>query len=105
MVDSNYGVKVDPNTVTQYVNKTDSKGNMIFEGDIVNIFRRYVSLEYYKTVSVVVDQHTLITDKGGYWFPQDTVNVEIIGNIYDNFDLLSENKQKWVKNIWFKQEV
>lgn len=90
-----YGA-VDPETVGQYTGVTDKNGTKIFEGDIV---------KYGDTVhNVVFEQRngtaffglvysTLETLSFGYY--QDLKQIEVIGNIYDNPELLGdENNEK-----------
>lgn len=80
--------KIDRNTLCEYTGLTDKNGNRIFEKDIVAVCdmgtgyskRRIQAVEY---------------DKGGYSFYRDYGDihfVEVIGNIYDNTDLLSDKE-------------
>lgn len=73
---------VNPETVGQYTGLTDKNGKKIFEGDIVkDIVGRMKAVEFYN---------------GRYYpfisFPEYTCwnidEVEVIGNIYDNPELL-----------------
>ena len=92
--------EVDPETVGQFTGLTDKKGKKIFEGDIVktwqnNIgkieFGQYWDEEiegyFYGYAWIGKDEYeesiTLSLDK--YWDGH-----EVIGNIYDNKDLLKE---------------
>lgn len=75
--------KVDPKTVGQYTGLTDKNGTKIFEGDIV--LRRK-------------DKELVFYDDGGFspfaipgWeCTPDADEVEVIGNIHDNPELLAE---------------
>lgn len=86
--------EIDPETVGQYTGMTDKKGTKIFEGDIIECdwFNAMVKIEHRK--------HLIIFDRAsfcGEWrignnkynnFLHDTFNRKIIGNIYDNPELL-----------------
>lgn len=82
-------IEVIPETVGQYTGLTDKNGKKIFEGDIVKNSRD-VGLLYYK------EKNSAFTVKGweyGYWLWHDKEDIEVIGNIYDNPELLQEGKQ------------
>ena len=87
--------KVIPDTVGQYTGLTDKNGKRIFEGDIVDCWSEGVNA-----------QGTVQQRRDGLWiiFPawQKTImwglcpdeysntSVEVIGNIYDNPELIAE---------------
>jgi uncharacterized phage protein (TIGR01671 family) len=89
---------VDIGTVGQYTGLTDKNGEKIFEGDIIKQINSYDNLEIIGVVrfsksSQFVISHTY-TEKENYYksgmkkaFAIKT-NCEIIGNIYDNPELL-----------------
>lgn len=82
--------EVHPETVSQFTGLTDRFGKMIFEGHIVNII---TDINGYKsTYSSTVQEVKYIADNGvAVFYPfnnSDMVEVEVIGNIYDDKELL-----------------
>ena len=99
--------EVDPDTVGQYTGRTDKNGKKIFEGDIV----RYVNPdEDAVTGRVSYGEHSYsgtheigfyvawqkpewamyLRDDLGFW--TNFREIEVIGNIHDNPDLIEVNK-------------
>ena len=84
--------EVDPETVCQYTGLTDKNGRKIFEGDIVEGNSEYFTFTH--------PYGKVVYDGGQYLISFDDVledieclgawanDVEIIGNIYDNPELL-----------------
>ncbi len=78
--------EVIPETVSQFTGLVDIYGKKIFEGDIVNIV---TGINGYKsTYSSTIQEVKYIVDNGiAVFYPfdnSDMVEVEVIGNIYDN---------------------
>ena len=79
---------IDPETVGQYTGLTDKNGVRIFEGDIVSLVKHDGLI--YKVVYVPC-RYELVNSKGVNCFVLDiykSENIEVIGNIHDNPELL-----------------
>ena len=96
-------IPVDPETVSRYIGGDDINDAKIFEGDIVRTyFRGGIGFEN----AIVVDIGCLIDcGDGRCWYPQDTIDVEVIGNIWDNFDMIPERSQRWVNSSFRRERV
>ena len=108
-----YCWKVDPKTVGQYTGLTDKNGVRIFEGDIVHAIYQsnYVGMKnidfgigvveycgnYYSHASYEIN---IIGEIGSRVFSASLEGgVEVIGNIYDNPELLETAAKPAAKNI------
>ena len=82
---------VDIGTVGQYTGLTDKNGTKIFEGDIVKGNKDIFTKDLIFTV--VFDEYCrwmIVSTYGHYLLARNHEDVEIIGNIYDNPELLKE---------------
>lgn len=91
--DSDYGsvVKVDPDTVGQYIGAGDKKEEMIFDGDILE--RKYNDGQYAERCVVRFGNSCGFGDYlqftgFNYDLDIDTTRCEILGNVHDNPELL-----------------
>lgn len=80
--------KVDPETVGQYTGLTDKGGKEIYEGDIIKTDFSYATwigfVHFNKGNFELVD-----SDKNGQYLTLSVLSdIEIIGNIHDNPELL-----------------
>jgi len=91
-----YGVEVESNTVGQYTGLTDKNGVKIFEGDIVEyeigdrlrIGRVFFS-DFRSSFSVTVGKSgSDVINNDLFHYIQNGNSVTVIGNIYDNPELI-----------------
>jgi len=81
--------EVDPETAGQYIGKTDKNGKKIFEGDIVK--GKVHLIGGYRIRSLQVDYDSTAARfalKDEYDFKNIPEVCEVVGNIYDNPELL-----------------
>lgn len=83
-------IDVNPETVGQYTGVKDKNGVKIFEGDILSFVDGDGDTNY---LTVIYDRDMFTTkecdfvDRDGLW-SDSTLDLEVIGNIYDNPELL-----------------
>lgn len=91
LVCSSHPIEKDNKTIGQYTGLTDKNGKKIFESDIVRITTGIKGYE--STYHSAIQKVRYETDECGIalFYPfdnSDMVEVEVIGNIYDNPELL-----------------
>lgn len=90
----NEWIEIDPGTIYQYTGLTDKNGNKIWENDICNRKEKYPEIVTYNKGDWQLDysyvfgkeMHTDACNLGFYVCERNCV--EVIGNIFDNADLL-----------------
>lgn len=89
--DCNHSYEVDFTTIGQYTGLTDKNGNRIFEGDICNFSNRS-DIDNYGVIvydagetEFGIDYGSTYLGLGRHYHSRD---IEVIGNIYDNPELL-----------------
>lgn len=85
--------EIDPSTVGQYTGLTDKYGEKIFEGDIVK--RNWLGGIYHYGICYDKGLASFIGQRNAKFvtFDYDADEFEIIGNVYDNPELLKESEQ------------
>lgn len=80
---------IDTSTVGQYTGLTDKNGERLFEGDVLTVDGEdgFFALEFQEdTARFVMSGDGFVADFDNFW----SYEVEIIGNIHDNPELLRE---------------
>lgn len=89
---------VDPETIGQYTGITDKNGEQIFEGDIIRHYNRKDDSAIFDTGRVFWEEKRArflrtSEDENKYFLKEDMAYpYEVIGNIYDNPDLLKGDR-------------
>lgn len=60
---------------------------VLFEGDIIKLHGKHGQN---RGVAIVCDEHSISENGLGRCFPQDTVQADVIGNVWDNPELVGE---------------
>lgn len=86
--------EIIPSTIGQYTGLTDKNGKKIFEGDVVNF---KTTAYFFKNCRINYESQFArfcAIDNKGYEYPMDkTFNYEIIGNVFDNPELLRSDTE------------
>lgn len=91
-------------TICQYIEQMKWRGCNFYEGDIVKCGGKWIR-KGDERLAIVISDSCIIEDGLGYCFPQDTLDYEIVGNVIDNLNMLSEKSIKWIKNYgWLKED-
>lgn len=89
--DCNHSYEVDFTTIGQYTGMLDKNGNRIFEGDICNFSNRS-DIDNYGVIVYDADETEFGIDYGSTYLGlgrhYHSRDIEVIGNIYDNPELL-----------------
>ena len=74
---------VFPQTVGQYTGLKDKNGKEIYEGDILHLWGGEYCQGYYE-----FNQKFIVKDLSDLFFLGECENIEILGNVYDNPELV-----------------
>lgn len=88
-------VEVKPQTVGQYTGLTDKNGKKIFEGDIVKFSHPAFNKSRIGVISYEMNEAGFVLRyKGDYcWIAYIDEFYEVIGNVYDNPELLEDKNE------------
>lgn len=103
-----YAIEVDESTICQCTGLKDKKCKLIWENDIVrdthgNFYAVFYYNNYYRFSWICVKSDTFLV--GAMWnlWSFHSFEVEVIGNIFDNPDLLGINTQNDLERHWLEK--
>ena len=77
-----------------------------FQGDIIEVYKnRYEDIERLEpnAMGIIIDETCYTENGSGKWFPQDTTQIKVVGNVYDNPELVGpRNVERYMKRFWLK---
>lgn len=89
--------EINPETLgrlTRYPDyDSDHTGYRFFQGDIIGVYQsRHADIKHKEpdAIAIVVDEHCITENGLGRWFPQDTTQVKVIGNVHDDPELVGK---------------
>ena len=86
--ETGYEIAVFPETIGQFTGITDRNGKKIFEGDIL----KTNEADWVGKVEFKHSAYIISDDNGGYSTYPDFSKCEVIGNFFDNPELLNNNQ-------------
>ena len=103
-----YAIEIDPSTICQCTGLKDKKCKLIWENDIVrdthgNFYAVFYYNNYYRFSWICVKSDVFLV--GAMWnlWSFHSFEVEVIGNIFDNPDLLGINTQNDLERHWLEK--
>lgn len=91
--------EVTPTSVQQFINRYDNHSRKIFEGDIIRYKKRFND-DWEEHYLVVMDRDCVIEEGLGLWYPNGALGeIEIVGNIIDDYDLLDGKCKHYVDRL------
>lgn len=103
-----YAIEVDPSTICRCTGLEDKNGKLIWENDIVrdthgNFYAVFYLNNYYRFSWICVKSDTFLV--GAMWnlWSFHSFEVEVVGNIFDNPDLLGINTQNDLDRHWLEK--
>ncbi len=79
-------VEIDPETAGQFIGRLDKNGKEVFEGDLIRYGDSIYEVKYYPGRFEGYKNGILSM----YFYPENESHYEVIGNIYENGDLLEK---------------